>query len=57
VNGVVPEKLALKLAGSSGLLQSGKTVTEYNIAQGSTITFRIRVRVLVKTPDDQTLEF
>jgi hypothetical protein len=56
-NGVVPEKIALKLAGGTGLLQPSKTVADYDIVQGSTITFRIRVKVLVKTPEDNTLEF
>lgn len=56
-NGVTPEKLALKLAGNTGLLQPSKTVADYDITQGATITFRIRVKILVKTPEDSTLEF
>lgn len=57
-NGVIPEKIALKLAGGTGLLQPIKTVAEYPaIVQGSTINFRIRIKVLVKTPKDNTLEF
>jgi hypothetical protein len=57
-NGVAVEKIALKLAGGTGLLQPTKTVAEYpTIVQSSTINFRIRVKVLVKTPKDNTLEF
>jgi hypothetical protein len=57
-NGVAVEKIALKLSGGTGLLQPTKTVAEYPaIVQSSTINFRIRVKVNVKTPSNNNLEF